>query len=256
MTDQMETIKDECGPRQMLSNGVGVRRPHIATNSVDRAAAARIEPMEEGVDGFALALLSDPDDTAALQIIDQGEILVTPASTDFVDTDDVKRLPATKSQTFGNGKADDLGDRFPVETKMAGHLQPTQFPRQHCNRRRQRSGYTTPWLGPGNLLDFNFPASRAADTERSVADLQDDIAQIQVLPCPLLEPSLSLIARQATSATNQLAPSDPFHVSNHDIVGFFDLDNVVRFHSKLFSDKRFHAHWSIGSPFKASQPRR
>jgi len=249
--DQVEAVEHQPGLRKVLTDGVGIGRPHVTADSADRTATALVEPLEEGIDGFALALLSDPNDAAAFQIVDQSQIRVPLAAADFIDADGVERHPLTALQAFGNGEAHNLRHGLPVQAEIRSHLQPAQLPRHHRDGCRQRHRHPAPWLGPRDLFDFDLLAPRAADTEGMVADFQHGSAQAQVPPCPLLpRPAVRPVARQAASAAVQPPLPDPLHVSNNHVACFLDSLDIVRFHSKLFSDKCFHAHRTEGPSFR------
>ena len=248
MADQMKTIKNKSGPRKVFADRFGVGRPHIATDGVNRAGAPAVEPMEEGIQRFFLPVFTDPDQAMTFQIVDQGQVAVTALAADFIDTDDVECLPPALLQAFGDDAPNDLDDRLPIELEMSGNFQPVKLPGQQGNGRRQRHGDPAPGFGPGNLFHFDLLAAWATDAERLVVQFQQTIAQTQVPPCSRFQPAVSSAASGATVAASELAFPDSRHMSDDGFIGFLDVRDVVGFHCELFSDKRFHAHWTVGPP--------
>src|SRR6266702_7360784 len=98
--NQVEAVEHQRGLRQVLPDGIGIWSPHITADRADRAATPRVEPLEEGIDGFALARLSDPDDAAAFQIVDQRQIRMALPAADFIHANHVQRLPSAALQSL------------------------------------------------------------------------------------------------------------------------------------------------------------
>src|SRR5207249_4861909 len=165
MSDQMKAIKNQSCLSNMFLDGFRVRRPHIAADRMDGAGASGIEPAEKRIKSFFLPIFANPDQTMALQIIDQSQVTVTTLPADFVDADDVQRFPTTLLQALGDNALDDLHDGFPIELKMPGDFQPVELSGQQGDGCRQRDGDSAPRFSPGDLLHFHLLASRTRNAE-------------------------------------------------------------------------------------------
>jgi len=84
--NDVEAVQDQGGLGAVRFNGSNVGLTHIAAGPLDfRFLVVTERFIEELVDGFATLSLADPYDAGAIQVIDDGGILVAPAVGDLID---------------------------------------------------------------------------------------------------------------------------------------------------------------------------
>src|SRR5438094_564992 len=256
MPNQMKPVENQRGIGEIFADRLGIRRPHVATDRVDRAAASGVQPAEKRIECFFLPVFTNPDELMPFQIVDQRQVAVTALPADLIHADDVERLPRTAFQAFGNNALHDLGDRFPVDAKMPCHFQPVQLPGQQGHCHGQRNRHPAPGLCPRNLLDLHPLATDADHTEWPINQFQRTIAHAQIPPSSARRSAMRLWTRPTATATAEPSSANSFHVNDKGAISLLNSTHIVGFHSQLFSDKRFHAHWTLGSFQKVSQPER
>jgi len=168
------------------------------------------------------------------------------APADFIDADDVQRLPAAMLQPPEHHALDHGGDRLPVQAEVVGHGAPRQLAGQGRHRAGQGVRHALPLVGPRHAFDAQ-PAVRTPHAVGGVHQHDDMLAQGQIAPASLGPPGRGDPDRRAaTLAAVQPAMLAPVEVDDEFLGGLIllDLDHGVGFQSQAFPDKRFHAHRS------------
>ena len=84
----VKTIQNMKGLSCFLCNHLKIRPPHIAADVSQLGCPLFTEPAEESQQGLYLPLLSNPEQSLAvcIDLIDQGQVLVTNLPLDLIDT--------------------------------------------------------------------------------------------------------------------------------------------------------------------------
>src|SRR5437762_4380557 len=66
MPNQMKPVENQRGIGEIFADRLGIRRPHVATDRVDRAAASGVQPAEKRIECFFLPVFTNPDELMPL----------------------------------------------------------------------------------------------------------------------------------------------------------------------------------------------
>ena len=100
--DQVKAVKQDLRLGSIFVDGSQVGRPHVQADDLDGLATAAAEVSKEGGQSLGGAILADPQQDAALQIVGHSQIVVTLATTDLIDPQDVQGLAFPMAQTIGH----------------------------------------------------------------------------------------------------------------------------------------------------------
>src|SRR5713226_2709511 len=253
--NHVEAIEDQEGVGQLLPHRGDVPGPRVAADDQDRAGPARPQPGEEAAHRVGVAVLADPDQAVAFEVVDQSQVTLPLAARHLVDADHPQRLPGTMVQAPRHRSLHGGRHGLPVQAEVAGGLLPRQPPRQPSHGRQQSVGDALPARRPGNLLDSN-PAEAATDATGAVGQSQRTIPQAQVPPAPF---ALSMNHTRGASPARAAADPpalDPVDPNQHPVGTLLNLGHHVGFQSEGLSDKSLQAHRCRSSSRRFGSPRR
>ena len=111
----MKAVEDIEGAGAALTDDAQVRFPHIGADKLDLLGQILSDQGEELLEARHRALLADPQQAGALalDLVDQGEILVALGIRNLIDTDRLNRTQDAMFKAPGDHVFDCLADLLP-----------------------------------------------------------------------------------------------------------------------------------------------
>ncbi len=161
----MEPVKDNTSVLGPAADNPDVRLPHVHADCFQLAKPLRTQLPEEPAQDLDLASFPGPNDPATLVVHDQGDVLVSAAIADLIDTDQAQTVQASFVQGLVDDPADDPMHRAPGDPEIAGHGRQVGFLSQPGNLPLEGIGESAPVGRPGHRLGRGaaMPADEAGD---------------------------------------------------------------------------------------------
>src|SRR5487761_1831220 len=238
---EMEAVEEDLGVGGVELNGLQVGLPHIQADDLDRGRTAPTQSGEEPGQGLFGPILAHPEQRPTFQVIDDGQIIMSFATTHFIDAEDVQRPAAATFQPIGHHAPDDRGHALPIQPEMPGRLLPAQMPGQLRHGSGQGGGDPRPKLRPRHRL-HPHPAAPTAYPARTIVQHQGQISQRQVAPTAGLLDLVNGSAPPSTNPAPQRSGPQPVNFHHHLFLARLDGGHVMSFQMERFPDKGLYQH--------------
>src|SRR5215468_6462039 len=242
MFDDVKPIEQDLRVRRVFPNEFGIRRPHVHAHHLQGPATARAHFLGETRSHRLFGpLVANPQQDAALQVVDHREIHLALTPAHLVDSNHLDRWALPVAQAVLHGALHNRGHTLPVQPVLTRRSLPTQFARQHGHCIGQCRGHPRPRLGPRKVLYPN-PASWTFHSPRTVAQFQSQLPHGEIAPLSFLPNVMNLQAPLPANPAAQQPPPEPVDPHQHALVRLFHLGHGMGFQTQLFSDKGLNEH--------------
>src|SRR6202162_552997 len=246
MLHEMKTVEENLSVRGVDADGFKVGLPHIETDDLDGRRAAPAQFREEPGQGLLGPILSHPEQNPAIQVIDDGQVMMTRATTHLIYAQDVQRPMMTAIQPVGHHALHDGSHALPIQAEVPSRFLPAQMPGQFRYRSGQSPGDPRPSLCPRNGFPLHA-AVRTANPSRAVVQDHGQSPEREMLPMSGSLDLVNLGAGLTTPSATQATAPQAIDANDHLLHTAFYSRDPLRFQSQQFPDKGFHEHL-VSSP--------
>lgn len=155
--DNVETVENVAGLRNLPGDHFQVRLPHVRANVADPGAPLRADHTEEAQQRTYIAFLCDMEQPSAvpLNLVHQSDVVVAPAPLPFIDANGFNPFKIAVFETIVDHRFDRSENRMPAGAKSLGGFLPGKSACPSGEEKLVSAAQGTFPFGPGNLLHFD-----------------------------------------------------------------------------------------------------